>query len=182
MAVFERAVARLKRIWPWALGLAVAAVGLSVPAGRLRALRTAEDSAYDLRLTSFASPPVQVSDFTILAVDDTTVQGIRANETYARAWGNWPYARSLWARVLSHLEAMGARAVVLDFTMDEQSTDRGQDALLREALAQLHIPVAVGYAVNVPAQNGEPLPAVTAQNWTVQHRAPRARVKAEDPF
>ena len=34
MAVFERAVARLKRIWPWALGLAVAAVGLSVPAGR----------------------------------------------------------------------------------------------------------------------------------------------------
>ena len=120
----------------------------------------------------------------MLGVDDATVQGLRANESYARAWGNWPYSRSLWARVLTHLEAMGARAVVLDFTMDEQSTDRGQDALLREAIAQLHIPVAVGYAVNVPSQNGEPLPRVTPQNWTVQHRAPRARVKpsADDPF
>ena len=184
MAVFERAVARLKRIWPWALGLAVAAVGLSVPAGRLRALRTAEDSAYDLRLTSFASPPVQVSDFTILAVDDTTVQGIRANETYARAWGNWPYARSLWARVLTHLEAMGARAVVLDFTFDEQSSDPGQDALLREAVQRLSIPLAVGFSVNVPSQQGQPLPSARATNWTVKHRLVRpSRTQAEaNPF
>ena len=71
---------------------------------------------------------------------------------------------------------MGARAVVLDFTMDEQSTDRGQDALLREAIAQLRIPVALGYAVNVPSQNGEPLAGGdAARNWTVEHRAPRAR-------
>src|SRR5262249_46566582 len=159
MAVLERAVARLRRIWPWALGLTVAAVGLSVLAGRFRALRTAEDSAYDLRLTSFAPPPVRIPDFTILAVDDTPVQGIRANETYARAWGNWPYARSLWARVLTHLETMGARAVVLDFTFDEQSSDPGQDALLRETVQRLSIPLAVGFSVNVPSQQGQPLPS-----------------------
>ena len=184
MAVLERAVARLRRIWPWALGLAVAAVGLSVPAGRLRALRTAEDSAYDLRLTSFAAPPVRIPDFTILAVDDTTVQGIRANETYSRAWGNWPYARSLWARVVTHLEAMGARAVVLDFTFDEQSSDPGQDALLREAVQRLSIPLAVGFSVNVPSQQGQPLPALPATNWTVKHRLvrPRARQAEANPF
>ena len=175
-------MAALRVSWPWALALATASTVVALLAGWLPGVHNAENAAYDLRLTSFSPPPAREKDLVILGVDDATVQGLRSNESYARAWGNWPYARSLWARVLTHLEAMGARAVVLDFTMDEQSTDRGQDALLREAIAQLHIPVALGYAVNVPSQNGEPLPAVTPQNWTVQHRAPRARVKAEDPF
>ncbi|HEY2436899.1 MAG TPA: CHASE2 domain-containing protein, partial [Solirubrobacteraceae bacterium] len=175
-------MAALRVSWPWALALALASTVVALLAGRLPGVHDAEDAAYDLRLTSFSPPPAREKDVVILGVDDATVQGLRANESYARAWGNWPYARSLWARVLTHLEAMGARAVVLDFTMDEQSTDRGQDAVLREAIAQLHMPVALGYAVNVPSQNGEPLPAVTARNWTVQQRAPRARVKSDDPF
>src|SRR5215813_9130204 len=170
------------RSWPWALALATASTAVALAAGLLPGVQSAENATYDLRLTGFSPTPVRQKDLIILGVDDATLQGLRSNETYARAWGNWPYARSLWARVLTHLEAMGARAVVLDFTMDEQSTDPGQDDLLREAIAQLHIPVAVGYAVNVPSQNGEPLPAVNPQNWTVQHRAPRARVKSEDPF
>src|SRR5262245_14873719 len=177
-------MAALRVSWPWALALATTATLLALLAGRLPGVQNAENAAYDLRLTTFSPPPAREKDIVILAVDDATVQGLRSNESYARAWGNWPYARSLWARVLTHLEAMGARAVVLDFTMDEQSTDRGQDALLREAISQLHLPVAVGFAVNVPSQNGEPLPAVTPQNWTVEHRAPRARVlsSAADPF
>ena len=175
-------MAALRVSWPWALALATASTVVALLAGRLPGVRDAEDAAYDLRLNTFSPPPTREKDLIILGVDDATVQGLRSNESYARAWGNWPYARSLWARVLTHLEAMGARAVVLDFTMDEQSTDRGQDALLREAIAQLHIPVALGYAVNVPSQNGAPLPAVTPRNWTVEHRAPRARVKSDDPF
>ena len=175
-------MAALRVSWPWALALAAASTAVALLAGGLPGVRNAEDAAYDLRLTTFSPPGTRDKELVILGVDDATVQGLRANESYARAWGNWPYARSLWARVLTHLEAMGARAVVLDFTMDEQSTDRGQDALLREAIAQLHIPVALGYAVNVPSQNGDPLPAVTPHNWTVDHRAPRARVKSDDPF
>src|SRR5215813_13813804 len=172
------------RSWPWALALATASTAVALAAGLLPGVQSAEDATYDLRLTGFSPTPVREKNLVILGVDDATVQGLRSNETYARAWGNWPYARSLWARVLTHLEAMGARAVVLDFTMDEQSTDPGQDDLLREAIAQLHIPVAVGYAVNVPSQNGDPLPGVTPRNWTVQQRAPRERLKpsAEDPF
>ena len=175
-------MAALRVSWPWALSLATASTVVALLAGQFPGVHNAEDATYDLRLTTFSPPPIREKDVVILGVDDATVQGLRANESYARAWGNWPYARSLWARVLTHLEAMGARAVVLDFTMDEQSTDRGQDALLREAIAQLHIPVALGYAVNVPSQNGDPLPAVQARNWTVQSRAPRARVKSDDPF
>lgn len=177
-------MAALRFSWPWALALATASTGVALLAGGLPGVRNAEDAAYDLRLTTFSPPPEREKSLVILGVDDATVQGLRANESYARAWGNWPYARSLWARVLPHLEAMGARAVVLDFTMDEQSTDPGQDALLREAIAEMHIPVALGYAVNVPSQSGEPLPRVTAQNWTVQARAPRLQVKpaASDPF
>src|SRR5215813_7754721 len=175
-------MAALRVSWPWALALALASTVVALLAGRLPGVHNAENTAYDLRLTSFSPPPTREKDIVILGVDDATVQGLRSNESYARAWGNWPYARSLWARVLTHLETMGARAVVLDFTMDEQSTDRGQDALLREAIAQLHIPVALGYAVNVPSQNGDPLPAVRPQNWTVQHRVPRPRLKSGDPF
>src|SRR5215471_10974446 len=175
-------MAALRVSWPWAVVLATASTAVALSASRLPGLQNAEDASYDLRLTTFSPHPAREKDLVILGVDDATVQGLRANESYARAWGNWPYARSLWARVLTHLEAMGARAVVLDFTMDEQSTDRGQDALLRDAIAQLHIPVAVGYAVNVPSQNGEPLPAVTPRNWTVQDRTPRERVRSEDPF
>ena len=177
-------MAALRSSWPWALALAAASTLVALLVGGLPGLRNAEDATYDLRLTTFSPPPARNGDVVILGVDDATVQGLRANESYARAWGNWPYARSLWARVLSHLEAMGARAVVLDFTMDEQSTDPGQDALLREAIARLTIPVALGYAVNVPSQNGEPLPAVTPHNWTVHGRAPRLRLKpsADDPF
>ena len=175
-------MAALRVSWPWALALATASTVVALLAGRLPGLQNAENAAYDLRLTSFTPPPTREEDIVILGVDDATVQGLRSNESYARAWGNWPYARSLWARVLTHLEAMGARAVVLDFTMDEQSTDRGQDALLREVIGQLHIPVALGYAVNVPSQNGEPLPPVTPRNWTVGDRAPRERVRSDDPF
>ena len=175
-------MAALRVSWPWALALAIASTVVALLAGRLPGVQNPENAAYDLRLTTFSPPPVREKDLVVLGVDDATVQGLRSNESYARAWGNWPYARSLWARVLTHLEAMGARAVVLDFTMDEQSTDRGQDALLREAIAQLHIPVALGYAVNVPSQNGDPLPAVRPQNWTVQHRVPRPRLKSGDPF
>ncbi len=177
-------MAALRFSWPWALALATASTVVALLAGGLPGLRNAEDATYDLRLTTFSTPPDREKDFVILGVDDATVQGLRANESYARAWGNWPYARSLWARVLTHLEALGARAVVLDFTMDEQSTDPGQDALLREAIAHMSIPVALGYAVNVPSQNGEPLPHVTPHNWTVLARAPRPRVKppASDPF
>ena len=175
-------MAALRASWPWALALATASTVVTLLAGRLPGVRDAEDAAYDLRLTTFSPPPTREKDLVILGVDDATVQGLRSNESYARAWGNWPYARSLWARVLTHLEAMGARAVVLDFTMDEQSTDRGQDALLREAIAQLHIPVALGYAVNVPSQSGDPLPAVAPRNWTLEHRAPRAREKSDNPF
>ena len=74
----------------------------------------------------------------------------------------------------THLEAMGARAVVLDFTMDEQSTDPGQDALLRDAIAQMRIPVALGYAVNVPSQSGDPLPHVTRRTTGPCTHAPPA--------
>ncbi len=177
-------MAALRFSWPWALALAAASTGVALLAGGLPGIRNAEDAAYDLRLTTFSPHPAREKGVLILGVDDATVQGLRSNESYARAWGNWPYARSLWARVLPHLEAMGARAVVLDFTMDEQSTDPGQDALLREAIAQMRIPVALGYAVNVPSQSGDPLPHASAHNWTVQSRAPPPMLKAPaaDPF
>jgi hypothetical protein len=43
MAALERTQRRLRRIWPWALGLPLAAAVVAVAAGQQRGLRNAED-------------------------------------------------------------------------------------------------------------------------------------------
>jgi adenylate cyclase len=185
MTPFQRVRSRLWRIRGWLLGLPLLATLLALAAQPLGPVQRLETLLYDLRLTTFSPPPQRSPDVVIVAVDDATVQGIRANPTYVRNWSTWPYAHSLWARVLRHLAADGARAVVFDFEMSERNTDAGQDALLREVLANLRIPIAVGVAVNVPSEAGLPLPPVAAHNQRPGEpvaRTPRTAPSAEDVF
>jgi adenylate cyclase len=185
MSPLERARARLWRIRGWLLALPLVAAGLALAAASLGPVQRLETLLYDLRLTAFSPPPLRSPDLVIVAVDDATVQGIRNNPTYVRNWSNWPYVHSLWARVLGHLAADGARAVVLDFEMSERNSDAGQDALLRQVLASLRVPVAVGVAVNVPSEAGEKLPLVVARNVRPGETTPRrggARSATDDPF
>ncbi|HXX30657.1 MAG TPA: CHASE2 domain-containing protein, partial [Myxococcaceae bacterium] len=185
MSPLERARARLWRIRGWLLGLPLLATALALASEPLGPVRRLETLLYDLRLTTFSPPPRRSPDVVIVAVDDATVQGIRSNPTYVRNWSNWPYVHSLWARVLGHLAADGARAVVLDFEMSERNSDAGQDALLRQVLAGLQLPVAVGVAVNIPSEAGLQLPRVAARNVKPGEPAPRAtpaRAASDDPF
>ena len=185
MSPLERARARLWRIRGWLLGLPLLATALALASEPLGPVRRLETLLYDLRLTTFSPPPRRSPDVVIVAVDDATVQGIRSNPTYVRNWSNWPYVHSLWARVLGHLAADGARAVVLDFEMSERNSDAGQDALLRQVLAGLQLPVAVGVAVNIPSEAGLQLPRVAARNVKPGEPAPRAtpaRTASDDPF
>jgi adenylate cyclase len=183
MTSLQRLRSRLWRIRGWLVGLPLLATALALLAEPLGPVQRLETLLYDLRLSAFSPPPHKSPDLVILAVDDATVQGIRANPTYVRNFGNWPYAHALWARVLAHLAQDGARAVLFDFEMSERNSDAGQDALLRDVLSHLRIPVAVGVSVNIPAESGRKLPRLDAFN-----RMPGAAVvkktdpSAEDPF
>src|SRR5271168_5413535 len=119
MPSLQRLRSRLWRIRGWLVGLPLLATALALLAEPLGPVRRLETLLYDLRLNAFSPPPQKSQDFVILAVDDATVQGIRANPTYVRNFGNWPYAHALWARVLAHLAQDGARAVLFDFEMSE---------------------------------------------------------------
>ena len=183
MPSLQRLRSRLWRIRGWLVGLPLLATSLALLVAPLRPLQRLETLLYDLRLTAFSAPPVKSKDIVIVAVDDATVQGIRNNPTYVRNWGNWPYAHSLWARVLSHLVQDGARAVLFDFEMSERNSDAGQDALLRDVLASLRIPVGVGFSVNLPSEAGQRLPKVSPSNRPLGAPAAKAALKpSDDPF
>jgi adenylate cyclase len=185
MTPFQRARARLWRIRGWLIGLPLVATALALVAQPLGPVGRLETLLYDLRITTFSPPPQRSPDVVIVAVDDATVQGIRSNPSYVRNFSNWPYVHSLWARVIDHLAADGARAVVLDFEMSERNSDAGQDALLRQVLAGLRIPVAVGVAVNVPSEAGQKLPPVDPRNARPGPTAARKTTppaSADDPF
>jgi adenylate cyclase len=166
MTSFQRLRSRLWRIRGWLVGLPLLATTLALLAEPVGPVRRLETLLYDLRLNAFSPPPQKSPDLVILAMDNATVQGIRANPTDVRDFGNWPYAHALWARVLEHLAQDGAWAVLFDFEMSERNSDAGQDAPLRDVLSRLRIPVAVGFSVNVPAESGrKPTPPASSSPW-----------------
>ena len=79
MIPFQRARARLWRIRGWLIGLPLVATALALGAQPLGPMRRLETLLYDLRLTAFSPPSQRSPDVIIVAVDDATVQGIRAN-------------------------------------------------------------------------------------------------------
>jgi adenylate cyclase len=109
------------------LGAAVALVAaLLLP-------RELEWRVEDALLRLFRSAPRSTA-VTILAIDDRTLEGVAANESYRLNFGDWPYDRSLWARLTLHLGQLGARAVVLDGTLEGRRDDGAGDENLAEAL------------------------------------------------
>jgi adenylate cyclase len=124
-------------------------------------LRDAERTAYDLGLTRFRGGRGRSPDVVVVAIDQYSIDGIRANPQYALNFGTWPWSRNLWARVLEQLEHEGARAVVFDAVMDERSTDPSGDFNLAQALRDTRLPFFVGFSANslTPLPKAEPAPA-----------------------
>src|SRR4051812_23499499 len=106
---------RLLRMWKVILlvaGLATAAAAICERWDWLN-LGDAEIGAYDqglkfftygdLKQLLFPSPPAISRDIVLVAIDDRTFEGVRANPGYALTFGSWPYSRNVWARVVEHL-------------------------------------------------------------------------------
>ncbi len=133
-------------------------------------------------------------------MDQSSLDGVRNNPTYARNFGNYPWTRSLWARVVEELAHHGARAVLFDMVMDERNTDPSVDvdfaAVLREHRPALLPgrglapeggrrcpkvePVHVPLDFNAPRPHEEP--AATAGNKTPTKPEPEPPAGGADPF
>lgn len=107
--------------WLAACAIAVlcAALGLLLwaPArilGAVRALdRVAYDSLYRLRAPDSKTA---VADVVIVAVDDKSIEAVDALNKIG-----WPWPRAYWGKMVSYLDACGARAIVFDLLFDRSS-------------------------------------------------------------
>jgi adenylate cyclase len=127
-------------------------------------LPSLEHALYDSALTTFTHRvnrlnPTQVvsQDIVVVAIDQTSIDGIRDNPTYARNYGTYPWTRSLWARVTEELALGGARAVMFDAVMDERYTDASADLAFTRVLSDTGLPFYLGVSTHPAAA---PLPKV----------------------
>jgi adenylate cyclase len=75
----------------------------------------------------------------LITIDEESIGNIRAG------LGPWPFARSVYAKLLSRLAKAGAKTVAFDIDFLEPSADPSQDAAF--ARAARSIPTVIGYPV-----------------------------------
>jgi adenylate cyclase len=115
---------------PQRLGFVVLAAVLSAGLSFVHLDARLEDGL----LRTFRGSAPRSTAITIVAIDDLTLEQVAANESYRLNFGDWPYDRSLWARVVAHLQTLGARAVVLDGTLEGRRDDGAGDQNLADVL------------------------------------------------
>lgn len=178
---------RLRNHLPLMLAVAVLSTAAAALGWHFDAvgLPDAERTAYDLGLTTFRGKKERSKDVVVVAIDQTSVDGIRAHPPYARNFGSWPWSRNLWARVVEELEHAGARAVVFDAVMDERATDAATDLEFAQVLRESKIPVYVGVSATspTPLPKAEPSPvAAAAPVATAEDALPSEAFPEEEEF
>lgn len=170
---------RLRNSWLFMVAVAGVATGLAAVCHHFDLLEIgdSERGAYDKGLQVFTQNRGRSEDVVIVAIDQKSLDAIRANETYARNFGSWPYSRNIWARIFEQLQNEGARAIVFDATMDERSTDPANDLALAQTLQKKGIPLYLGFNAIVTADR---LPKVsTPLNRPIAVPPPEAPPEAE---
>ncbi|QSQ11344.1 CHASE2 domain-containing protein [Myxococcus landrumensis] len=167
---------RWREHWLLMLGVAVLSTALATLAWWGGWLHDLERGAYDQALNRFTDGRGLSPHVSVVVIDQSSLDGIRANERYTLNFGSWPYSRNLWARVVEQLEAEGARAVVFDAVMDERSSDESTDLALAQVLRDTRVPFFLGVSTNA---NAQPLPRVDfAAHPATALAAPPARPAA----
>lgn len=115
----------------------VVSTGISLwMAERLPFVRMAERWTSDYRIATLLAPEPQHPDIVIFTLTE---------DTLARFPYRSPIDRRFLADLLKTLQARGARAIAVDVLFD-QPTEPEKDEELRQTLAGLSVPLAVGYA------------------------------------
>lgn len=166
---------RLRNHLSLMLGMAVLSTAVAAGCWQLGWLWLpgAERTLYDSALTRFTREQRVSSDIVVVAIDQTSLDGVRNNPTYARNFGNYPWTRSLWARVVEELTHQGARAVLFDMVMDERYTDASADLAFADVLRDTGMPFYLGTSTHPSAA---PLPKVDPVHVPLSLDAPRPPV------
>ncbi|TSC27677.1 CHASE2 domain-containing protein [Corallococcus sp. Z5C101001] len=118
-------------------------------------LQDVEHIAYDRALVTFTGGRGLSSHVVVVAIDQRTLDGINQDEQLRTNFGNWPYTRTLWARIAQELKAAGAKAVLFDAVMDERASDESADLGFAQVLRDTGLPFYVGM---VTSGTASPLP------------------------
>ena len=161
---------RLRNRLPRMLGVAVLSTAVAAGCWLLGALGlpALERALSDRALTTFARSRGLSPDIVVVSIDQSSLDGIRANPTYARDFGPYPWNHLLWARVMEELSRQGARAVLFDGVMDEPSTDGSAELELARVLRDTRLPVYLGVATHpmaAPLPKVEPVHPPPAQDF-----------------
>jgi adenylate cyclase len=101
-------------------------------------LTQAERFVGDLRIATMLPPQPQSSDIVIVAVNEDTLKLFPYRS---------PVDRGFLANLLKTLEQRAPRAIAMDVLLD-QATEPDKDAALKEAIADLKVPLVVSYVSN----------------------------------
>ena len=167
---------RLSRIWLVMLLLSVIATGFAAAWWQFDVMEISDDErgAYDDGLKAFTLPkraalqfvqektglgkPTRSEDVLIVALDDATMTQVSEEPFLRERYGSsLPFDRKVWADLVRYLARAGARGIVFDTVMNEQSSDGTGDRAFAEALQEISVPVILGFNTSATAK---PLPKV----------------------
>lgn len=167
---------RLSRIWLVMLLLSVIATGFAAAWWQFDVMEISDDErgAYDDGLKAFTLPkraalqfvqektglgkPTRSEDVVIVALDDATMTQVSEEPFLRERYGSsLPFDRKVWADLVRYLARAGARGIVFDTVMNEQSSDGTGDRAFAEALQEISVPVILGFNTSATAK---PLPKV----------------------
>ncbi|RKH88894.1 adenylate/guanylate cyclase domain-containing protein [Corallococcus sp. AB045] len=115
-------------------------------------LESTEHIAYDEALVRFTGGRKESKQVVVVAIDQSTIDAISKNSQLQINFGNWPYTRTLWARIAQELKAAGARAVLFDAVMDERTADESADLGFAQVLRETGLPFYLGMASSGTAE------------------------------
>ena len=155
---------RLSRSWPVMLLLATAGTVFAATWWEFDVMQISADErgAYDDGLSAFTLPEravlkyvqahfglgklVRSKDVVIVALDDVTMTQVSEDPFLKQRYGsNLPFDRQVWADLVLYLSKAGARAIVFDMVMNEQSSDGTGDLAFANALKEIPTPVILGF-------------------------------------
>ncbi|MDP2276125.1 MAG: adenylate/guanylate cyclase domain-containing protein [Archangium sp.] len=167
---------RLSRMWLVMLLLSVIATGFAAFWWEFDVMEISDDErgAYDDGLKAFTLPKRDAikfvqektglgksgrsEDVVVVALDDVTMTQVSEQEFLRQRYGaNLPFDRVVWADLVTYLSRAGAKAIVFDMVMNEQSSDGTGDLAFANALKEIQTPVILGFNTS-PTAN--PLPRV----------------------
>ncbi|MCX7597413.1 MAG: adenylate/guanylate cyclase domain-containing protein [Armatimonadetes bacterium] len=132
------------------IGILVAVAGQTMP-GLGFLVAEAEMRSLDWRF-SLRGPRPPGADIALVAVDDASLARV----------GRWPWPRARLAQLVEHIQAAGAKAVVLDILLSEPSAPQ-DDARLEETLRRYDNVFMPAFVAGTSAQGIGHLP--TIERW-----------------